>query len=93
MNWFIKSTQNSYIEVLTLRMWLSLEIGPFKSWVKKNEVIFVSPNPVWLMSSKAEIFTQIYEHTEEREKSASHKPRKEILEEIDHDGTLILDIS
>lgn len=45
------------------------------------------------MSSKAEIFTQIYEHTEEREKSASHKPRKEISEEIDHDGTLILDVS
>ena len=44
-------------------------------------------------SSKEEIFTQIHEHTEEREKAATHKPRKEISEEINHDGALILDIS
>ena len=88
-----KSTQNSYIEVLTLRMWLSLEIRPFKTWVKKDEIILVGPNPVWLASSKEEIFTQIHEHTEEREKAATHKPRKEISEEINHDGALILDIS
>ena len=74
-------------------MWLSLEIRPFKTWVKKEEIILVGPNPVWLASSKEEIFTQIHEQTEEREKAATHKPRKEISEEINRDGALILDIS
>lgn len=53
----------------------------------------VGSHPVWLVSSKEETFTQIYEHTEEGEKGATHKPRKEISEEINHDGALILDIS
>lgn len=51
-----------------LRLWLYYEIGPFKVWLRLNEVLKVGPNPIRVVSMTWEIGTH-------KTIAGVHKPR------------------
>lgn len=74
-------------------MWLYLEMGPLKRYLRLNEVIEVDPNAIWLVSSQEEENrTQNGDGHVKTQKESGHLESKErSSEEAKPTNTLILD--